>query len=155
MSVHCDRCFVEIKKKGCKACPSCGNAIKAVRDLKSAPAEKESKAESLESGETGGEAAVNEELEEGSYSTGKYAAINPLIMKLRGAAALGGGAYVGVKAKKELEKGLKKQARAAHKANPVLNMQRRSTSVKSVDAYRKKFKNTARKFTLKGLALVR
>lgn len=95
MSIHCDKCFAEIKEQQPKFCPKCGNRIKAVRDLKSAPkngdVEEKQRGQDhesgLESGPTGGDAAVNEELAESAESDmGKYSAAlaHPLIMKLAG-----------------------------------------------------------------------
>ena len=104
MSTHCDKCFLKLPDRNVPlACPRCKSTIRGVRDIESAPAEKQDNAkepgETHESGPTGGEAAVNEELAEGSYSDmGKYSqAVIPAQAKhtLTAIGALGGGLYLG------------------------------------------------------------
>jgi hypothetical protein len=119
MSVHCDKCFCEIKEKDPKFCPKCGHRIKGIRDIKSPPKGRRVPENEISSnrgdqayadmgGPTGGEAAVNEELAEGRYAdTGKYAgakkkALNPLLQKLKGSLSIGGGLYAGVEGAKAL-----------------------------------------------------
>lgn len=112
MSVHCDKCFAEIKEKGVTKCPHCGKKIKAIRDIESAPREKQIPRDGDDHGadaygDTGGEAAVNEELAEGAYGdSGKYAAAAKLtaIQQLKASLALGGGLYGGNEVRKELKK---------------------------------------------------
>jgi hypothetical protein len=82
MSLHCDNCNCELKKES-KHCPKCGTRLKKKFDMKAidkklkatvAAEEQQPEDERLETGPTGGTAAENEELSEGSYSdTGKYA----------------------------------------------------------------------------------
>jgi len=87
MSMHCDRCFCELKEVT-PFCPKCGKKLTKRLDLKDAQKgiktpetneEKQNdrkKLENLESGPTGAEAAEAEELSQGSHvDAGKYAGV--------------------------------------------------------------------------------
>jgi hypothetical protein len=85
MSIHCDKCFCKLKEDT-KVCPKCGTKIKKVRNFQPESSEPPREGDgatqdeggTIEGGPTGGEAAENEELSEGSYQDGgKYAASMP------------------------------------------------------------------------------
>lgn len=86
MSMHCDKCFCEIKEV-IRFCPKCGCRLKTNFDMKAIDQKLQGKnperiqsdrkeVEDLETGPTGGEASEAEELAEGGYAdTGKYAGV--------------------------------------------------------------------------------
>lgn len=144
MSMHCDNCNAELKKAVAK-CPQCGAKLKKKFDMKAIDKKLEATVtsekqqpedERLETGSTGGEAAENEELAEGSYAdTGKYAGVfrrrhKSTIQKLpRGAqnpaaaAVLLGSAYYGNEGRKAIAEA-SKTAGARLGANPIMRIRR-------------------------------
>lgn len=180
MSMHCDKCFCEIKEKEPKFCPKCGHRIKAIRDIKTPPkgarvpeneisSNRGDQALSDMGGPTGGEAAVNEELADGRYAdTGKYAAskkskllYHPLIQKLKGSLAVGGGIYGGVEMAKAVSRSQQPQGRMRKYSGvrfkrgsrfPKLHFKHRGGSFDSVESGLKRIQRATRRNTQRILA---
>ena len=126
-SSHCDKCSQELSSVATAQCPKCGAKLKSKLNLKKTKARLENKGtpegerpqdDALGSGDPGAEAAVDEELQQGSLAdTGKYAAAAALPQRLEeflgkklgkkaangvGATALGGGLLVGNEGRKSI-----------------------------------------------------
>tara|TARA_R110002126_G_scaffold52672_5_gene142979 strand:- start:2432 stop:3181 length:750 start_codon:yes stop_codon:yes gene_type:complete len=174
VSNSCPKCRCEVKAKTSK-CPKCGTAIKPASGSKDINARLETNGptsqqsgenELLESGETGGEAAANEELAEGSSGeSSKYAAakVLSLIQKLpkgaqnpAAAATLLAGGYTGNEVRKFMAPPKYKQAAqktaGVRYGNPVMSLRRPSWKAKKPSKALSRIKESSRKFTSSGLA---